>query len=282
MRFRIFSFLVTFCFLLFTLAQVGMAEEPPQQNSTSLPSINIGIVTDGPLTLKPDMVAVFKREILQMAEGEFVINFPGDMVLQADSTVDGINRHLDTLLSNPETDLVIALGLIASTESVKRTDLKKPLIAPLVFDVELQEAPKDGAGSGVNNLFYLNIGTSIDKELITFRKLVPFERLALLFDERDINNLPVLTKISRSLAFEHSIDVQLIPVSDKPAAAVEQIPDDTKAVMVGPLWQSTPDELKVLSEKLIDKKIAAFSLANFEYIEMGFLQRQCPKGRWGR
>lgn len=278
MRIRFFSILLMFGFLISSFAQVGMAEEPAPHITTQLPSFNIGIVTDGPLAIKANLVAIFQREVGRMAEGEFIIHFPDHMVLEADSTPGGVNQHLDTLLNTPETDLIMMLGTLASTEALKRTDLNKPVVAPFVFDADLQKAPKDEVGSGVNNLFYLNLGTPIDQELIQFRKLVPFKKLGLLLDERDIKGVPAVAKLSRSLAFEHSIDVHLIPVGGSAAAAVAQIPEDTKAVMVGPLWQLTPDELKVLSDKLIDKKVAAFATSNFEFVEMGFFATTMPEG----
>lgn len=282
MRFRFFSFLSMSCFLIFSLVQVGMAEDPALNDVTELPSFNIGIVTDGPNALKPDLLAIFQREVRQMAQGEFLVHFPDDMVLEADSTRAGVQRHLDTLLNNPHTDLVLALGMLASTEALTRTELNKPVVAPFIFDADLQKAPKDQVGSGVNNLFYLNLGTSIDEEIIQFRKLVPFKKLALLLDERDINGIPAIVKVSRSLGFEHSIDVQLIPVGSSAAAAVAQIHDDTKAVMVGPLWQLGPDEIKVLGEEFIEKKIAAFAMTNFEYAEVGFFATTMAEGAMGQ
>ena len=193
---RLFSFLTILCILIFSFVQTGTAEEPARNNATPLPSFNIGIVTDGPYALKPDLVAIFIREVRQMAEGEFLVHFPENMRLEADSTSAGVNRHLDYLLNNPETDLVLALGMIVSTEVLKRTDLNKPVVAPFIFDAALQKAPRDKSGSGVNNLFYLNLGTPIDQELIQFRKLVPFKRLAILLDERDIKGVPAVVKFA--------------------------------------------------------------------------------------
>ncbi|MFW2368300.1 MAG: TolC family protein [Desulforhopalus sp.] len=282
MRIRLFSFLPIFCFVFLSIPQVGMAEEPAQHDTAQLPSFNIGIVTDGPYAYKPDLVAVFTQEIRLMAEGEFLVDFPESMVLEGDSTPGGINRHLDMLLNNPDVDLVLALGTLASTEALKKTDLMKPVVAPFVFDTRLQKAPKDQVGSGVNNLFYLNLGTPLDQELITFRKLVPFKKLGLLLDERDVNGVPAIAKLSKSLGFEHSIDIHLIPVGNSADAAIAQIPEKTKAVMVGPLWQIAPEELKVLSDRLIDKKVAAFAMTNFEYAEMGFFATTMPEGALGQ
>ncbi len=270
MRNRFVFYLVLSCLLMFSFAQKVSAEEPPRYDEATLPQFNIGIVTDGPVASRPNMVDLFKNEILKMAEGEFQVHFPEEMVLESDSTQGGINRNLDILLENPETDLIITLGPIGSTESFKRTTLDKPVAAPFVFDASLQKAPKEGVGSGVENLFYINLGTPIDQELISFRKLLPFKSLAILLDERDVNGVPAIKKLSKSLGYEHSIEVHLIPVGTSPADAVAQVPENTKAVIVGPLWQLPPEELKVLSSKFIEQGIAAFSMTSFDYVEDGF------------
>ncbi len=268
MRTRLFSFLATSCLLVFSVTHAVYAEVTPLGGDSSLPRFNIGIVTDGPLTR--NIIDLFKTEILRMSEGDFLVSFPDEMILEADSTLAGINRHIDSLLNNPETDLIITLGPIGSTESFKHSALVKPVVAPFVFDAEMQQAPQDGVGSGVDNLFYLNIKTPVDQELVTFRKLVPFESLGILIDERDVNGVPAIKKIIRSAGYEHSIDVHLIPVGTSAYDAIAQIPADTKAVMVGPLWQLPDNELEILSQKFIEKKIAAFSMATFEHVKTGF------------
>ena len=174
MRPRIFFIYLTSFLLIFTLLQNSFAEEPPKKESTSLKNYNIAILTDGPMALRQNLVELFKQEVLQMAEGEFRVTFPEDMTLEADSTISNINYLIDTLLNNPETDLIIALGTIGSTESLKRTNLAKPVIAPFVFDTNLQKAPQDVVGSGIKNLFYLNLCTTIERELLSFLKLFPF------------------------------------------------------------------------------------------------------------
>lgn len=274
----ILSSLITVWFIAFTSVSVSFAIEQQTSGANSLPHINIGIVTDGPITSRPGMIDLFKRDIISMTKDDFVVRFPQEMVLKADSTVSSINHHIDTLLQNPETHLILTLGTIGSTEALKRTNLDKPMVAPFVFDADLQKAPREGAGSGVKNLFYVNIGTPLDQELITFRKLVPFQKLAVLLDERDVRGVPETRKLVRNLGHEHSIDITLITVAKTASEAVAEIPDDVKAVAVGPLWQLPADELKKLSKMFIEKKIAGFSVANFDYVSLGFLATTMPEG----
>ena len=278
MRSRFFGllFIVSLC-LHFTLLQVVLAEERPQPLSGALPTYNIGIITDGPLAMQPNVIDVFKKEITQMASGEFHIKFPQAMVLEADSTLTGINSHIDTLLSNPETDLILTLGAIGSTEAVRRKNLSKPTVAPFIYDAELQQAPTDWSGSGIQNLFFVNLGSPVHEEVSSFRKLVPFKELGMLIDERDIKGIPFIEKFIRKLGYEHSITVHLIPVGNSVEDAVANIPETTKAVLVGPLWQLNPEQISDLSQRFIAKKIAAFATSDYDYVEAGFFATTMPK-----
>lgn len=277
MRIQIGVLFVMSCLLVASAVNGAEGEEPSPYISTELPTFAIGIVTDGPMEIRPNVVETFKGEISQMAEGEFKVKFPEGALVEADGTFDSIKMAIDRMLNDPGIDLVITLGSIGSTQALKLEDLAKPVIAPLIFDAELQKAPRDGLASGRPNLFYLNLGTPIDQELISFRRMVPFKRLAILVDERDIKAVPELTKFSKQLSFEHSIDIDLIGVGRSAAEAVAQIPAETKAVMTGPLWQLKPEEVKILAEKLIERKIAGFSMANFNYVEAGLLATTMPK-----
>ena len=272
-----FLLAITLIFLTASSVCANESEESPSYQRRDLPEFTIGIVVDGTMEVRPDVVEVFKNEISRLAEGEFTISFPDELVIEADGTREGINKALDKLLAHPETALVIALGAIGSTEALSRENLSKPLIAPLIFDAELQNAPKEGVGSGKENLFYLNLGTPIDQTLISFRRLVPFQRLGLLLDERDIKAVPALTKLSKQLSFEHSIEVDLIGVGRSAAEAVDKIPAETKAVMVGPLWQLTPEEVSILAQKLIERGIAGFAMTSYDYVEAGLFATTMPQ-----
>lgn len=241
-----------------------------------LPSYTIGIVTDGPILNNPETVSLFKQEISSIAEEEFTVSFPDSLIRQADNTVAGVNRELDYLLDNEETDLILALGTVASAEALKRTDPVKPVIAALVFDADLLNAPLENGGSGVATLTYLDIQRPLGKEIELFHKLVPFQSLGLLIDERDIQGIPEINSLVRDLANEYTINVHLIPVGISADNALAGIPSGTDAVLVGPLWRLSGDEFKLLTQGLIDRKLPSFTMWDREYVEQGVFAGNLP------
>jgi outer membrane protein len=254
----------------------GIASSNEQLVSEGTSHFNIGIITDGPLPGAPNVVKIFQEEIKNVAEEEYSVSFPDSMTLEADATVAGINKQLDLLLNNPDADLIITLGPISSAEAVKRSSPVKPIIAPLIIDTDVQKAPRQDLGSGVPNLTYVDIGNSVETELMSFRKMASFKTLGIILDERDIKALPDINRLAKTLMFEHSISVHLIPSGQSGEETLASIPDDTDAVMLGPLWQLTSKEFAKLSKGLIDRKLASFSMWGRNYVEQGIFATNMP------
>jgi outer membrane protein len=267
-----------FLSLLMIVVFTGTSRAEDEQPTADVPSphFNIGIITDGPSVNGPKLIKTVQKEIRNIAEKEYSVSFPKSMIRQADSTVKDINRQLDILLNNPATNVIITLGPISSNEAIKRTNPGKPIIAPLVIDAALQKAPKSDLGSGVHNLTYIDIGIPLEAELMSFRKLVDVKTLGILVDERDLKASPEIRQKAKSLGFEHSITIHLIPVGSSGASAVNNIPEDTEAVLVYPLWQINPKVFGNLSNGLIDRKIPSFSMWGYEYVKQGLLATNTP------
>lgn len=278
MRSRSFHVLFLLFFLSFILPGTVSAQEVGEKTTQEqLPQYTIAFLYDGAMANGNISPSFFQKEITQIAKGEFDVIFPEEFVIQADSTLKGIENLLDSLLANPEVDLVVTIGAIGSTIACGKKNLPKPVVAPFIFDGELQNAPRIGISSGVSNLFYMNLNSPIDQELIQFRKLVPFKKLGFLIDKRDLEHIPAVTKFVKSLSFEHSIDVFIIPVENSATDVLAQIPADLSAVMVGPIWQMSDSEVALLSEGLIANRIAGFTIASYDLVEKGLFATTMPK-----
>ena len=95
-----------------------------------LPLFRIGVVVDGPWSIDRETgSAVFEEEILKLTRGEFDVRM-AEETLVGDDTVEGIERALDRLLADPQIDLIIAGGVIASHVAGQRKGLSKPVVAP--------------------------------------------------------------------------------------------------------------------------------------------------------
>ena len=137
--------------------------------------IRFGIVLDGPSEKNAQLVETFQTEISLVLEGEFEARFSPPKVVTADWTASGVRAVVERLLSDPEVDQVLALGLLSSSEVARRGSLPKPVFAPLVFQPQLQGVPIETRQrslsdpddfetiqvSGVRNLNYVMIGGNL-------------------------------------------------------------------------------------------------------------------------
>ena len=118
--------------------------------------VHFGVVFDGEAPATRTLFNQVKQEIMTLTEGEFDVRFDDDDVLTGDWTADSVNASIEVLLKDPEVDMVLALGPLASHTFCCREVLPKPVIAGIVIDATLQDLPQQNGASGVHNLNYLS------------------------------------------------------------------------------------------------------------------------------
>ena len=244
--------------------------------SAGLPQKTIAILTDGPWLSNPQAVELFKKEIVRNAEGNFIPVFPKQFMVSGDNSADLIRQRFEKLLSTPEVDLVLTLGTIGSAIAVKSKNLRKPVIAPFIFNASALKPPLKNGGSGVYNLTYTDLKIPVDQAILTFRKITPISDIAILVDERDLKALPSIEKFARSLANEYSIKVRMVAARTSGDEAVAMIPEECDAVLIGPLWRLTPTEFSHLTQSLVARKLPSFSLWNRNDVVKGILASDMP------
>ena len=140
--------------LILALLLLGLPT-PARSEESSLPEVTIGIVVDGPWERNDEVRDLTRSEILALTEGEFDVRFPDEYYLSGDWSLEGAIDRLQVLLEDPEVDIVIAWGVLASHSICCLVGVDKPVIAPVVLDIRLQGVPYDDGVSGVPNLSYV-------------------------------------------------------------------------------------------------------------------------------
>ncbi|MEC4670931.1 MAG: hypothetical protein VST66_03505, partial [Nitrospirota bacterium] len=243
--------------------------------ANGLPVVRIGIVTDGPLQPqgwgKVIRSKLFFKEILDITRGEFDVRFSKDRVVHGNWSVSGVKKAVDALLANPQVDLVLALGVIATNEVSLRRTLPKPVVAPFAIDRKLQDLPFRNGTSGVRNLNYLTLPHSFERDVKVFKEIILFTRMALFVDKVLIEALPRLRVKAARAAKENGIQLAIIPVGNRIQPALAALPADVETVFVTPLLSLPPSEFDVLVAGLIDRRLPSFSLFGREEVERGLL-----------
>lgn len=254
--------------LLLTLVLVLLSLSP---SSAADGPIRVGFVIDGPWFGNEPTLQANIAEIVALTEGEFETEFPPQARLVGDWTLETAARHLQTLLSDPEVDLVITWGMLASHTVCCLDELPKPVVAPVVIDQDLQGFPLENGSSGVPNLSYVRLPSGLASELAYFQSMIPFRRVAILSNAPLMDAIPELSSRMRQQLGELEMEFEFVPVRQSVDAALEAISDDTEAVYVWPLFHLPAAELQRLVDGLNERRLPTFSAFGGTEIDMGML-----------
>lgn len=246
------------------------------QAARQLPVVNVAIVADGSSERVTSLRALFLEEMQAVNRGEFDIQAPTDLQLDADRTLAGVRTALDKVLTDPRTNVVITLGALGSHAAAQRNSLPKPTVAPLVSNHGFQDLPyKDGA-SGKRNLSYVSLDVDIRRDLTAFREVVPFTRLALLVDGAIAESIPGIQDEVSRVAQDLGITITPVKGAESAAPILASIPEDTEAVYVGPLPALSALEFRRLVAGLIERRLPSFAFEGKTDVQRGLLVGIAP------
>lgn len=234
-------------------------------------AVNIGLVTDGPGEDWPEFRRLGQEEIAVLTRGEFEVCLPEEKTLVGDGTLAGVEAAFARLLADPQVDIVVAGGIIASHLAARRQNLPKPVIAPLVIDPQLQGIPPRGLASGADNLNYLTFPADLRQDLRAFRQLVPFTRLALLLDRSAGEAIPGLPDYYREAASAAGVEAQIVSVERRAPQVLEALPVGVEAVFIPLPLKLPPEEFAHLAAGLRERHLPSFSAVGTAPVEQGLL-----------
>lgn len=232
---------------------------------------NIGIVVDGPAVQYGMVSERVQREIGALTQSEFDVRFPEAAHLVGDWTLAQAKIHLDQLVRDPEVDLVIAWGLLASQAACCLEGLSKPIIASAVVDVDIQGFPFDRGTSGEPNLSYIVHPYSLREELEVLRGIVPFRHLAVLGNAELLGAIQGLPESLVAEAAVADVQLELVPVGLSARDALAAIPETADAAYLWPLNHLQPREFDRLVSGLHDRGLPSFSAGGRADIDAGIL-----------
>lgn len=242
----------------------------------SIPLIRVGMVVDGPWQRNQEIREMIQDEIRNLTIGEFDVRFPEDKFINANWSLSGVRNALDKLLADPDVDFVLAMGVVASASVSTRGSLPKPVIAPFVIDADIQGLPSKDGASGVKNLCYLAIPSTIKRDLQVFLEIVPFKKLGILVNPIYYEALPTLQIRIKEAVNYLGVDPEIIPVQSVSNAVNKMIADNVEAAYFAPLIHLPSDDFDRLISLLIENKLPSFSLFGRSEVEKGIMASLNP------
>ena len=223
------------------------------------PVVRIAFVADVGDPFADEVRRRVRDELTILAREEFDVRFPEELFVTADGAdADGALRRL---AAADEVALIVTHGLVASEVAARGAPWPLPVIAASVFDPVLQGYPETDGASGVKGFSYIAPPAPgpLVRDLIRFRELATFDRLAVLLEAQNAVTFADLFEGLRQTTSELGIEVVPVSVGATAASGLERLPADIEAAYVTPLVHMDGGEFERLAEGLAARGLPSFS-----------------------
>ena len=258
-----------FFIILFVLLYSPLAAQSSQSEANQ--NINIGLLIDGPWERNDGIITLFETEISDLMSREFNLDYPPDKTIISDWKRDNIETAFIQLLTDPEIDLIITVGAIGSEIAAKYGPLPKPVIAPFVININLQQVPFNGSSSGVTNLSYIAADINFDNNMSQFHEVVDFDTIYFLWPRVIVEGIPSLQHDFEDHLLTTELTSYDILVDSLAQPVLDAIPPHAQAVQVGIMINMPEAEIDKLYQGLNDRKIPTLAYNGRIGVERGLL-----------
>ncbi len=252
------SLVIIACFLLF----FGAAPVAAQQR------FDVAVIYDGSEDRLAGQRRTYVDELLALTEDEFDVRI---QAFRGEWTEESIEAAFAAAYENPEIDMVLVTGFIASQLGTQRTEYPKPTFLPLILDPGLLMKPPSEGKSGIPNLSYLLIYANFGDDLDSIAELVDVDKVALLIDVELFDAIPQLRVSANAICEERGIELVPITHDGVDHKLAERVPDGTDAIFVSGLPRMPKDAFLSFVDAINERGLASYSFVGTEDVEAGLL-----------
>ena len=233
-------------------------------------SIRVAALFDGPSGYFDELLEVVQTETSNLTDLDIV--FALDERFNANWEVNRIAPILDAALADPAVDIVFAAGWLMAQEAARPDrDLSKPVVAGFPQDAALGTFP-------VKDHFSFVISEArVTRDVAQMHELFTMDTLHILVDEALAKHMDGVDALTRQLADELAMPVELVLVRDDPEAALQAVPDDVQALYITPLVRMDATARKTLFAALAERGVPTFSILGATDVRLGALAGLAPE-----
>jgi outer membrane protein len=262
--------------ILLALAGLCLNSSGLAQKKNKLPTVRIATIAEGNFARGGDLRSTFEREILALTSTEFIVRFPDNLQVTGDYTSGGVRENIRRLLDDPDVDLIISLGPLATTELCLWGELSKPVVAPFAVYPRIQKLPRADGKSGEKNLSYITFPSDAPRDIEVFRTLASFDSLIILFNRSFHDGTPGLIDNILRQVRSSGIGATALMVDSSADQVLTAIPPDAQAVYITPLLMLGDTAFARLISGLNSRKLPTFSMFGRSEVEAGVFASLAP------
>ncbi len=249
--------------LLVFFALVGYAADVDAR------SVSLALVRDGPNDALDPFVERLARETRELTGDD--VELSGDLENVPPFDRGAIVARLKRALADRSVDIVIALGPV-SASAVATLELNKPVIAPIVVDVDLQGLLVEQNRARKKNLNLLVTPTTLESSLSGYARLLGTGRVAMILGPRTAAAASAGGQDSLiARARELGIDLTVVELDDTVEQTLSKLPAELDGVVFSPMFAVEPLAVRDLVAKLNGLRVKSFSAFGRRAVEAGVL-----------
>ncbi len=239
--------------------------------------VNLGIVMDCPNSSARFLIDRITDEADILLKSDYELVLEDENVLESDCEMSDIETNIQRLLDDDDIDIVLGIDALSSYVLAKNGPYKKPVIASVILNAQVQEVPITGNGtSGVKNLNYLELPYSPLRDLEVFHEMIGFTNLALIADEIAHTGMPELRRYLEEGLSNLEVGYEFVHTKDDPDQVLELIGEEFDAVFFFPSDRLTDEGYQRLIDGVNEKKLKSFSLLGRWDVDKGVLGGVAP------
>jgi len=219
------------------------------------------VVTDGPV---PDQRVTPFLEALREVSGSQIVLEQDIPVVEGDWTRDGILAAFDEAYAQAP-DLVLALGIGASSVALGQPEVDVPTVAPWVLDPVLQGLTGELPG----NVYPVRVHLGLQGLAQTLRDVADVEHVAVLADPLGVALLDLEEAPSQ---------LEVVTLTQDPQNWLGQLPEHIEGVLVGPLGRFDEASRAAIAAELMARGLPSLTLAGTPELEHGFMMSRVGLG----
>jgi len=231
---------------------------------------NIGILLDNSSVEIEKIIKDLQSEIIAVVGEDAIVKFAPQNVLENNFSFEKANQNYEQLINN-DTDIILVTGIINNQIIAKQKSLKKPVILFGVYDKDKLIVNKDKLTSKIENFTPIVIVKNQKQDLQTLKELTNFKKVGIII-EKSISDNVTLSETYNPIAQELSIAYELIPYKNT-EDIISGISNavDIDAVYFAGGFLLTADDVKIISNFLIEKKIPSFTSTQTSDVAIGLM-----------
>ncbi|ANM30239.1 hypothetical protein ABI59_12585 [Acidobacteria bacterium Mor1] len=265
--------------LVLIVAMLAMCWPASGFAQENLPVVQVGVIFDGTgngqdvllIGEQARALAALREQTHALTRRQFDVRFDEKHLVTGDWTLESIRRGIDKLLADPEVDVVVSLGALATNDLVRRGPMPKPVICAWAIDPQAQNLPLVRDTSGVENMTYILTPNSILRDLGKFQEVLRLSRVHILVDELFIEGIPELEQYTAAAAATLGIELVTIPIKGSASDVLRRLPADIETAYLTPAIRMPAAEFDKLIQGFNQRKIPTFSLLGEAEVRRGVL-----------